>query len=140
MQLLFFNYMNRDEYFKTKNNNMDRSNHNNYIEDKGKKSLVCTEFKLGKCNKGKDCNHIHRFCFNGERCTFQGCKFLHPSDPGYEVTCGYNILHCRYGDKCKNFQHPDIDNVYHYHHRKIDPHNKNNNNVALENINNDKKT
>lgn len=68
----------------------------------------------------------------------KGCKFLHPVDPGFVITCKKSWKHCAYQEMCRFRQHPDEDyynSVEHY----TTTHRIRNGAVSVEDPNNENK-
>jgi len=98
------------------------------------KTRPCLYFQQGRCHHKNDgdCDGSHQFCRNGNDCTFKGCKFLHPNDPGFDKTCKKSYFMCMHKDDCKFHQHPNRNYIYQNNKPEDGEYHPNDNNNANE--------
>jgi len=74
--------------------------------DNEKEQIICPNFRKGEYRR-----FPHKFCPYGNDCLTldRWCKYLHPSDEVFGITCKKSWKHCPYGRACKFKQHADQD-------------------------------
>jgi len=76
---------------------MERHHHCYYYDNNNDKQLVCSYFRKEECQYGNKCQRKHLYCLNGDECEImEHCKFLHPFDPAFQITCKKPWDHCAY--------------------------------------------
>ena len=86
------------------------NHHHNQYNNNDEKEHACSHFRTGECWHKLECRFQHKFCLNGDNCKIMDrCKYLHPNDEAFAITCKKSWEHCPHGKVCKYKQHADQD-------------------------------